>query len=278
MNVSNENAIRYPRQFAQIRQMVEAQAGLNAQAYSQTWMEMGGKPESDPEVWDYPLAAAQEIGEFLNSWSYAWWATKTWPITSPADRSNCMTELVDAWHFLLSQAIIEEDGDTYRASAQLLNGFALCADAGVDGNHRNVVRLAKKLSTYLLDYCETSAPQVLIYSKFFELLTAAGFSLDHFHARYSAKLQLNIFRQLNGYKDKPRTYVKIWDNGPFGSGGKEDNYFLSEWIDAIFADVQAGKESKLPTDAEIMKWIAANYYRYTNKSAVTPNIVEDETE
>lgn len=266
---STDNAIRYPRQCAQIRQMVEAQAGLNAQAYSQTWLAQGGLAENDPKVWDYPLAAAQEIGEFLNSWGYSWWATKSWPIEKPLDNSNCLTELVDAWHFLLSQALIEEDGDAQRTSLALLNGFAQCADKGVTSGHRQVVRTAKKLSSYLLDYSETAASQRTIYSKFFELLTAAGFSLDHFHARYSAKLQLNIFRQLNGYKEKPRTYVKTWKDG------QEDNFFLAQWIDAIFIDVKAGHESKMPTDAEIMKWIAANYYLYTNKSAVTPALAED---
>ena len=267
---SNESAIRYPRQFAQIRQMVEAQANLNSQSYSHSWLAMGALSDDDPKTWDYPLAAAQELSEFLNSWSYAWWATKTWPIEEPDDRSNCLTELVDAWHFILSQALIEEDGDTYRAATCLINGFALCADSGVTSGHRAVILHAKKLSSYLMDYCETPAALALIHCKFFELLAAAGFSMDHFHVRYTAKLQLNIFRQLNGYKDKPRTYVKNWKDG------KEDNYFLSEWIDGIFNDVQKGAESKLPTEAEIMAWIAANYYSHTNKKSVTPNTVEED--
>lgn len=265
----NDNAIRFPRQCAQIRQMVEAQAGLNAQAYSQTWLAQGTLPNRDPKVWDYPLAAAQEIGEFLNSWGYAWWSVKKWPIEKPLDASNCLTELVDAWHFMLSQALIEEDGDVERTSAALLHGFVRCSDKGVTGGHRFVVLHAKKLMSYLADYADVNATQVTIYSQFFELLTAAGFSLDHFHARYNAKLQLNIFRQLNGYKEKPRTYVKEWKDG------KEDNYFLAGWIDALFADVQAGHETKMPTNAEIMTWIAANYYLYTHKTAVTPALAED---
>lgn len=267
---SNETAIRYPRQFAQIRQMVEAQAGLNANAYSRTWMEMGGKADEVPDVWDYPLAAAQEIGEFLNSWGYSWWATKSWPIEKPLDASNCLTELVDAWHFMLSQALIEEDGDVYRASTRLLEGYAICADGGVDHEHRAVVRSAKKLMSWLADYSETTAPVLLIYAQFFEVLTASGFSLDHFHARYSAKLQLNVFRQLNGYKEKPRTYIKDWKDG------KEDNYFLAAWIDGLFLNVKEGHEARLPTDAETMKWIAANYHMHTNKKAVTPSLVEDD--
>lgn len=269
---SNESAIRYSRQFSQIRQMVEAQAGLNAQAYSTKWLEMGSKPDEDPETWDYPLAAGMEIAEFINSWSYAWWTTKTWPITEPADRSNCMTELVDAWHFLVSQALIEEDGDQYRAANALLEGFAMVADAGVQSSHRFVVNEAKKLMSHLVNWTGSSMFTVEIYAQFFTVLSAAGFSLDHFHTRYSAKLQLNIFRQLNGYKDKPRTYQKNWE------AGQEDNYFLAQWIDGVFADVQSGKESKLPTDAEVMKWIASSYSYYTRAKAVTPNLVEDEAE
>lgn len=267
---STDNAIRFPRQCAQIRQMMEAQAGLNAQAYSQTWLAQGGLAENDPKVWDYPLAAAQEVSEFIESWGYAWWATKSWPIEKPLDYSNCLTELVDAWHFMLSQALIEEEGDVGRASASLLRGFVKCSDKGVTSGHRYVILHAKKLMSYLSDYADTTASQTTIYSQFFELLTAAGFSLDHFHARYSAKLQLNIFRQLNGYKEKPRTYVKEWKDG------QEDNFYLAQWIDAIFMDVKAGHEARMPTSAEIMKWISANYYLYTNKSAVTPALAEEE--
>lgn len=271
-----DNKIRFHRQYQQIKGMVEAQMGLNKQAYSLQWLENGSLRFDDEGVWDYPLAAAQEIGEFLNSWGYAWWSTKTWPITKPLEPQNCMTELVDAWHFLLSQAMIEESGDMDRASNALLEGFALCHDTGVTTGHRTVVNYAKSLMAELADWDNALLPAMGIYADFFRVLTSAGFSLDHFTARYNAKLQLNIFRQLNGYKEKPRTYMKLWTPG---SNPKEDNDYLSDFIDGAFNAYQSGENSAMPTDHEVMRWIAVNYAHYTGQKSVTPAQVEDkETE
>lgn len=259
--------MQYPHVSQLITHMVKAQFSLNKNSYSDKWLELGGLPDSAPEVWDYPLAAAMEIGEFLNSWSYSWWATKVWPIKQAEDRQNCLTELVDAWHFIMSQAIIEEAGDVDRASVALLEGYHRAQSSGVGNSHREVTCVAKSLMSMLVDYENhpsiTSLPDV--YAKFFTLLGAAGFGFTHFCARYDAKLQLNIFRTLNGYKDKPRTYVKLWKDG------KEDNEYLSLYIDETFT-----KTGKAPDNQEIMMWIARAYAKFTGLSARTPKIDLDE--
>jgi dimeric dUTPase (all-alpha-NTP-PPase superfamily) len=262
-NMSNQEQarIRFSRAYQQIHGMVEAQMGLNKAAYSQTWMANGGRSDNDEELWDYPLAAAQEIGEFLNSWGYSWWSK------APVDKANCLTELVDAWHFITSQALINEEGDIDRASSALLMGYARTVDEGVSNSHRDVIRHAKKLMSYLADYNDTPVTLTAMYAKFFELMTAAGFSLDHFTARYNAKLQLNLFRQLNGYNAKPRTYKKLW------ADGKEDNFYLAQWIDNLIDTRQP-----LPSAGDTMRWIAANYSKVIGAKAVVPSDIDEEDE
>lgn len=235
--------------------------GLNMKAYSTEWMKNGDKSYDDEELWDYPLAAAQEIGEFLNSWGYSWWSK------APADKQNCLTELVDAWHFIVSQAIIESEGDLEDAATELLYGWARVYDAGVSSTHRNVTVEAKTLMLFLLSLRsrQESVTMRAVYSKFFKVLLSAGFSLDHFTARYNAKLQLNLFRQLNGYNTKPRQYQKLW-----GTDKLEDNYVLAAWIDGIFND----PEAKLPTEMAMMRWIAVQYTHHTGIKSVIPSDVD----
>jgi hypothetical protein len=264
--------LQHARACAQIRQMTIAQEGLNKQAYSTDWLAKGALPERNEDVWDYPLAAGMEIAEFLNSWGYAWWSSKEWPRTAPDDRQNCMTELVDAWHFILSQAIIEEDGDVNRSSLALLQGYSTAVSRGQgELSHRGVVNTAKTLMTWLIDYSANSGFSVLpdLYHQFFTLLLGAGFSMDHFTTRYNAKLQLNIFRQLNGYKEKPRTYEKMW------APGVEDNEFLSNFIDKSFDS----SDKSTPSNGDVMRWIAATYTAQTGKVSITPPDTDDtETE
>lgn len=263
---TTDNTIRFPRVYRQIHDMVQAQLGLNRAAYSKDWLINGSKKDNNETAWDYPLAASQELGEFLNSWGYAWWSK------APKDMSNCMTELVDAWHFITSQALIEEEGDIARASLSLLAGYAWVADRGTkETSHRDVIRHTKRLMSWLNCYEDCAGFDALpeLYAKFFETLLSAGFSLDHFTARYNAKLQLNLFRQLNGYNTKPRTYQKLWKDG------QEDNYYLAAFIDDAYGPYLAGIDAKMPTDGEVMRWIAATYSSLTENKSVVPSDTPD---
>jgi hypothetical protein len=133
------------------------------------------------------------------------------------------------------------------------------------------VNTAKTLMTWLIDYSANSGFSVLpdLYHQFFTLLLGAGFSMDHFTTRYNAKLQLNIFRQLNGYKEKPRTYEKMW------APGVEDNEFLSNFIDKSFDS----SDKSTPSNGDVMRWIAATYTAQTGKVSITPPDTDDtETE
>lgn len=258
--MATENQIRHPKAWGQIQGMVVAQDGLNRKAYSEEWLANGSKDNNADGRWDYPLAASQEIGEFLDSWGYSWWSK------ADVDLPNCMTELVDAWHFLVSQAIIECKGNLTLAAEQLFNCYVFVTDNGVSHGHRAVVMRAKQLMAGLLTW--TTDAEIYysqdIYDQFFSLMLSAGFSLDHFTTRYNAKLQLNLFRQLNGYNTKPRQYKKIWT-----TDGKEDNYFLSAWIDKCLTE-----DKRVPGDSEIMNWIGVQYTAHTRIKSVMPHEVD----
>jgi hypothetical protein len=266
-----ETIVRHSRAYGQITGMVKTQNALNSNSYGAAWLASGGLNDSLPEVWDYPLAAAQELSEFLNSWGYGWWGVKEFPHVAPVDKMNCMTELVDAWHFIMSQAIIEEDGDLERAARALLNGYATAFEyPPTDRSHRSTVVRAKQLMSMLADYADHPTLNISkLYVSFFDLLFCAGFSLDHFATRYTAKALLNEFRQLNGYTGKPRTYKKNWEEG------REDNYFVASFVDESFSAYNAGIDARMPSKGEIMRWIGVTYTNKTGLVAVLP-LIEDE--
>lgn len=179
---------------------------------------------------DYLLAASQEISEFHEAFGqYRWWGG------SPKDLPNCRTELVDAWHFIMSDHLAnlaepeERNTDPTRVIVtpsvidRVANYYVECwneVQSYTQSDDREVTRLAKLYQSQILS-CNAET------NKFFSLCIAGGqMTLEHLYARYVGKATLNKFRQDNGYSAKPRTYQKIWQEG------KEDNYYLAAWIDS----------------------------------------------
>lgn len=227
--------------------MLQNQAALNAKSYNTAWVEKGKALE-----FDYSLAAAMEIGEFINSYGYSWWSK------SPQDMSNCKTEIIDAVHFMLSQTIIE--CGTIEASAKIIS--AAYVESVHLENAGNPLYFAKMLSASLhVAHCENI---IVNESEFhynpwvflFALAKSIDFDLDHLYTRYIGKSLLNAFRQVNYYKqgvrlygskDQGNTYLKCWD------GTNEDNYFLADWIDGL---------DSAPSENDIRKWMTETYEKW----------------
>jgi hypothetical protein len=235
----------------QIREMFEIQNGLNTKSYSTTWLEKGQSGE-----YDYRIAGGQEIGEFLESLPVAWWSKQT------ADRQNCITELVDAWHFIMSQAIIDHSGVVDRAVNEAINDYA---DAAMYVTNRGTDLEVKAYARSLLANLYGDG---LYVESFFKLCTVYGVSLDLLYARYLGKATLNKFRVENGYK--VGQYAKLWDFrapcGPdeaYADGGplSEDNFYLSNWVNE---QVDSGV---VPTQDAVYSWLTETYAKVTNKPA-----------
>jgi dimeric dUTPase (all-alpha-NTP-PPase superfamily) len=190
-----------------VLQMLENQQQLNLKAYSTEWFEKGTARE-----FHYPVAATQEIAEFINSYWLPWWSK------AEQDMVNCRIEIVDAMHFMLSQAIIDMKGSLPMAAdwiaASLIEAIEVYHHFSASGE--DTLEFARLLQASL----NTDSEHVFI--DLFLLSYSIGFNIDQLHALYMGKSILNQFRQDNGYRQG--NYKKKWD------GVREDNHFMAEWV------------------------------------------------
>ncbi len=190
--------------------MVDAQNKVNS-VVSDKWIEKGKILD-----FDFKLAASQEMAEFFNSYGYSWWSK------SPRDMPNAITEIVDAWHFIISEAIIEYG---LEFAATMLNNAYKTTDVCYLGKTSDV--RVKNHGKTLVSVLNSKNKTLEILAEFFLLTRSLDLSLDYLYLRYMGKNCLNVFRQENGYK--LGTYAKMWE-------GLEDNHYLVEFLDTVKTD------------------------------------------
>lgn len=217
------------------RKMLENQAALNSAAYSETWLEKGASGE-----WNYSLAASQEIAEFINSYWLPWWSK------AERDMANCRIELVDALHFMMSDLLIEMDGDIEKAVDVMFTDY----EESVELVYAGVLEFDEPTTDTTL-VCAQSLQGALnafpmsAMISFFVLCGTIKFSVNQLYALYMGKSELNKFRQDHGYKQGK--YKKLWD------GKHEDNHFLSIWI---------AEQEVTPTPSMIRAFLETEYAKY----------------
>lgn len=159
----------------------------------------------------WSTAMVVEAAEAIEHYGYKWWKKQT------PDYDQVKLELVDIWHFALSE-MIESVGDIDDIADGLAEEYYdthTQLNAGVDAS--TFVQAMESVMAYAL---ETGA---LYPAAFFVAMHRCNMTFNELHAMYISKNALNIFRQNNGYKQG--TYVKDW-------GGAEDNVRLMEIVNA----------------------------------------------
>ena len=141
-----------------------------------------------------------ECAEMLDHYGGKWWKHQQ------PDMDQVILEIVDIWHFMLSD-MLEKTSDKEKLAENLAEQFSESAQA--DNIPLAIESLASK--TLLSKSAEVPA--------FKQLMSAVSLSVDDLYRGYIGKNVLNFFRQDHGYKDG--TYQKVW-------GGREDNEFLVE--------------------------------------------------
>lgn len=179
----------------QLAAMAELQDALNANVHPQ-WRDQGHA---------YYRAIWVECAELLDHFGWKWWKHQS------TDLEQVKLEIVDIWHFGLSQLIREGRMDAGRVDASVVASFE---------------RMASVPARDFRDAVETLAGAVLAQrdfpvAAFVELMAALPLDLDELYRIYIGKNVLNNFRQANGYKSG--TYIKVWL-------GREDNEHLFELV------------------------------------------------
>lgn len=165
----------------------------------------------------YPFyrAAWLEMGEFVEHvGTWKWWKK-----ASRGDREQCVLELVDIFHFVLSDCILNN------RSADVIYG-----------SYKKALQSAKKDATdedlfnevdafIELTLCSVRTGSGVALKEFFSVCIMFGVDIEELLKKYIGKNVLNRFRQDNGYKSG--TYVKEWAHG------LEDNHFLVLYRDQL---------------------------------------------
>ncbi len=156
----------------------------------------------------YYRAVWVECAELLDHFGWKWWKRQK------INREQVRLEVIDIWHFGLSELLRREEVDRSLA-ARLIAALSQPTDAAfspVDDDFRLAVEdLARS----------TLATRDFDINAFAAVMRAMPLSFDELYETYVAKNVLNSFRQAHGYRSGD--YNKVWD-------GREDNEHLSELV------------------------------------------------
>ena len=161
-------------------------------------------PEWTGQGHEYYRAVWVECAELLDHFGWKWWKRHA------VDRDQVVLEVVDIWHFGLSELI--RAGEVNRELAKRLQ--ASLAEP---------TRLDFRLAVEELARSSLSSRGFDI-DAFAGVMRALPLTFDELYETYVAKNVLNVFRQTNGYGSGE--YRKVWD-------GREDNEHLSELVGTL---------------------------------------------
>lgn len=191
-----------------IREMVELQNKLNIDTNGSNWI-LGFTNQNRSINWFRCIY--MEAAEAIDSLNWKHWKN----LNGIEDFKNVEIELVDIWHFILSEAIVEFG---IEGAISYFEEHYVAFIKNKQNNFQNYI-LLNELENILVSAANKKIPIVSFYR--------AVEALDNFNAKkirslYIGKNCLNGFRQDNGYKEG--TYIKIWDN-------IEDNVYMQKIIE-----------------------------------------------
>lgn len=169
---------------------------------------------------DFINAMLLEGGEGINSLAWKWWKK------ADDDMDNFKVEMIDVWHFLMSQL------QTKYSNHYLAEKFAETFDdafLGFSDIKTDTQRLCYDVLSIRFGENPDDSENDMIFSLFTIMKGYCGIkTVDDLYNAYIVKNVLNKFRQDNGYKDG--SYIKIWD-------GEEDNVHAYSIISSLNSPV-----------------------------------------
>lgn len=188
----------------QILALLQMQDGMNRLVNPQ-WLTAG-----------YPWlrAVVVEGVEAMEHIGWKWWKKQV------PDNEQLRIELVDIWHFAISDTLVQYGGD-FTPSADHIER-AMLVDNDIINYDRTEFQISTSTTLAKLELMVSmAASRRFSFPLFRSIMEDAGMSSNDLFIGYVAKNVLNTFRQRHGYKDG--SYVKDWD-------GAEDNVRLAEIV------------------------------------------------
>ncbi len=172
------------------------------------------------KIIDWRRCIYLEAAELIDSYPWKHWKN----IDAKVDYENVKIELVDIWHFVLSEMLrvnkVEAENLTLKELATKTEDIISSIDAKEENNPYKQIEAIESFIKELL--CNFELENFI--KSYFELNVKLGLSFEELYKLYIGKNILNQFRQDNGYKDG--SYIKVWN-------GKEDNVVMQEILESM---------------------------------------------
>lgn len=191
----------------------------------------------------YLRAVVIEAAEAIEHHGWKWWKKQD------CDMAQLQMEIIDIWHFLLSEILLEHEDDHDRATAWLMQAVAIArsgTEVGFDDRRFELdgMSLVSKLELLI----GLSVARRIDLATFRAIMLDCHLDWDALFRQYVSKNVLNFFRQDHGYKEG--SYLKVWN-------GREDNEHLVELMQALDAEdpeyperLYQGLASRYPGEAK----------------------------
>ena len=182
--------------------MLSLQAAMNAKV----------DPNWVTARYPYMRAVVIEAAEAIEHHGWKWWKKQD------KDLAQLQMELIDIWHFLLSEILLNEQGSETAAQPKLtaqLSAIDLSGIIEFDGKQYALSSLDLLNQLELL--IALSAARKIELSVFAAIMKNCELDWTELYCQYVGKNVLNFFRQDHGYQEG--TYQKMWN-------GREDNEIL----------------------------------------------------
>lgn len=167
----------------------------------------------------YLRAVVIEAAEAIEHHGWKWWKKQD------CDLPQLQMEIIDIWHFLLSEILLQHEDDQAQASTALLQAIGASKhisslEFDAKTHHFKDLSLVAKLELLI----GLSTARRVDIALFKAVMEDCGLNWESLFKQYVSKNVLNFFRQDHGYKEG--TYHKLWQ-------GREDNEHLVELMDCL---------------------------------------------
>lgn len=196
---------------------------LNIETCGDSWK--AGITKND-KIIDWRQCLISETNELIDSIGWEHWKN----LNKNTNYMNIHVELVDIWHFLLSDllTIDIENSERVNIIVNAINKASYTINIAPLSKNEKDQHIIKKAKEFIHEVSnETKViTNTDALKKFFILVSACDLDIKKLFALYYGKNYLNTFRQINGYKEG--TYNKIWKVSKNES--YEDNYFMYNFV------------------------------------------------
>jgi len=200
-----------------ILQMLELQQELNDATNGLNWENGITK---NGKIIDWRRCIYLEAAELIESYPWKHWKN----IDATPDYANIKIEIVDIWHFIMSEALriykLEDKGsieDIAKAVSQM-EGFEEFTHNNKGNTLDSYAEIALVEEMIKILFCDSQNIDALVIS-FLTISSKLNLKLPELYKLYIGKNILNKFRQDHGYKEG--SYIKIWNK-------EEDNVVMQK--------------------------------------------------